>query len=70
VGDAPCRQSGKRTDYYTRDFLPDYFDRRIVAASEAIRAKSARLKQLQPETAADLDTLLPATLERTSQGEL
>jgi hypothetical protein len=41
--------------------LPE--QRRIVAEVDA-------LKRLQAETAAELDALLPAILDRTSKGEL
>jgi len=44
--------------------------RRIVAYLDGLRAKVDALKRLQAETAAELDALLPAVLERAFQGEL
>ncbi|MCX5826298.1 MAG: restriction endonuclease subunit S [Deltaproteobacteria bacterium] len=44
--------------------------RRIVAELDALQAEADRLKYLQAETAAELDALLPAILERAFKGEL
>jgi type I restriction enzyme, S subunit len=44
--------------------------RRIVAELEALHAEVDRLKTLQGETAAELDALLPAILDRAFRGEL
>ena len=44
--------------------------RRIVAELDALQAEADRLKRLQAETAAELDALLPAILERAFKGEL
>jgi type I restriction enzyme S subunit len=44
--------------------------RRIVAELDALQAEVDGLKALQAETAADLDALLPALLDRAFKGEL
>lgn len=44
--------------------------RQIVAELDALQADVDRLKALQSATAAELDALLPATLERAFKGEL
>jgi type I restriction enzyme S subunit len=44
--------------------------RRIVAELDALQAKVDVLKRLQAETAAELDALLPAILDRAFKGEL
>jgi type I restriction enzyme S subunit len=44
--------------------------RRIVAELDALQAEVAALKRLQAETAAELDALLPAILDRAFKGEL
>lgn len=43
---------------------------RIVAELDALQAKVDAVKQLQDETAAELDALLPALLDRAFKGEL
>lgn len=48
--------------------LPD--QRRIVAELDALQAEVDALKRLQTETAAELDALLPAILDRAFKGEL
>lgn len=48
--------------------LPE--QRRIVAELDALQAKVDALKRLQAETAAELDALLPAILDRAFKGEL
>ena len=48
--------------------LPD--QRRIVAELDALQAQVDSLKRLQAETAAALDALLPAILDRAFKGEL
>ena len=48
--------------------LPE--QRRIVAELDALRAEVDALKRLQAETAAELDALLPALLDRAFKGEL
>jgi len=48
--------------------LPE--QRRIVAELDALQAEVDSLKRLQAETAAELDALLPAVLDRTFKGEL
>lgn len=48
--------------------LPD--QRRIVAELDALQAQVDALKRLQTETAAELDALLPAILDRAFKGEL
>lgn len=48
--------------------LPDQC--RIVAELDAIQAQVDSLKRLQAETAAELDALLPAVLDRAFKGEL
>lgn len=44
--------------------------RRIVAHLDALMAKTAALKQLQQQSAAELDALLPSILDRAFKGEL
>lgn len=48
--------------------LPD--QRRIVAELDALQVQVDALKRLQAETAAELDALLPAILDRAFKGEL
>lgn len=43
---------------------------RIVAELDALQAEVDALKHLQAETAAELDALLPAILDRAFKGEL
>jgi type I restriction enzyme S subunit len=42
----------------------------IVAEFDALQAQVDALKRLQAETAAELDVLLPAILDRAFKGEL
>lgn len=44
--------------------------RRIVAELDALQSEVDALKRLQAETAAELDALLPALLDRAFKGEL
>lgn len=44
--------------------------RRIVAELDALQAEVDALKRLQAETAAELDALLPAILDKAFKGEL
>jgi type I restriction enzyme S subunit len=44
--------------------------RRIVAYFDDLQAKVDRLKALQAQTAAELDALLPAALDKAFKGEL
>jgi type I restriction enzyme S subunit len=44
--------------------------RRIVAEFDALQSEVDALKRLQAETAAEVDTLLPAILDRGFMGEL
>jgi type I restriction enzyme S subunit len=44
--------------------------RRIVAELDALQSEVDALKRLQAETAAELDALLPAILDRAFKGEL
>jgi type I restriction enzyme S subunit len=48
--------------------LPD--QRRVVAELDALQAEVDALKRLQAETAAELDALLPAILDRAFKGQL
>jgi type I restriction enzyme, S subunit len=48
--------------------LPE--QRRIVAELDALQAQVDALKRLQAETAAELDALLPAILDKAFKGEL
>ena len=48
--------------------LPE--QRRIVAELDALQAEVDALKRLQAETAAELDALLAAILDRAFKGEL
>jgi type I restriction enzyme S subunit len=50
--------------------LPIQEQLRIVAHMEDLQAKLDALKRHQAETAAELDALLPAVLERAFRGEL
>ena len=51
--------------------VPPLLDqRRIVAELDAVQAEVDALKRLQAETAAELDALLPAILDRAFKGEL
>ena len=51
-------------------FPPLHEQRRIVAELDALQADVDALKRLQAETAAELDALLPAILDRAFKGEL
>jgi type I restriction enzyme S subunit len=54
-----------------RFYLPPLPEqRRIVAELDALQAEVDDLKRLQAETAAELDALLPAILDRAFKGEL
>ena len=44
--------------------------RRIVSELDALQAEVDALKRLQAETAAELEALLPALLDRAFKGEL
>jgi type I restriction enzyme, S subunit len=44
--------------------------RRIVAELDALQAEVDALKRLQPETAAELDALLPGILDKAFKGKL
>ena len=48
--------------------LPE--QRRIAAELDSLQAEVDGLKQLQAETSAELDALLPAILDRAFKGEL
>ncbi len=48
--------------------LPE--QRRIVSELDALQAEVDALKRLQAETAAELDALLPAILDKAFKGEL
>lgn len=50
--------------------LPIYEQHHIVAYLDDLQAKVDSLKQLQAETAAELDALLPSVLDRAFKGEL
>jgi hypothetical protein len=49
---------------------PPTEQRRIVADLDALQAEVDALKRLQAETAAELDVLLPAILDRVFKGKL
>jgi type I restriction enzyme S subunit len=49
---------------------PTEEQRRIVAELDALQAEVDALKRLQAETAAELDALLPAILDKAFKGEL
>jgi type I restriction enzyme S subunit len=51
-------------------FPPIVEQRRIVAELDALQAEVDALKRLQAETAAELDALLPAILDKAFKGEL
>jgi type I restriction enzyme S subunit len=44
--------------------------RQIIAHLDALTAKTAALKQLQSQSAAELEALLPSILDRAFRGEL
>jgi type I restriction enzyme S subunit len=48
----------------------DTKQRHILAEIHALQAEVDTLKDLQIETAADLDALLPAVLDRAFRGEI
>jgi type I restriction enzyme, S subunit len=50
--------------------LPLPEQRRIVAELDALQTQVDSLKRFQAETAAELDTLLPAILDKAFKGEL
>jgi len=51
--------------------LPDLEEQsRIVAYLDGLQAQVDALKKLQAQTAAELDALLPAILDRAFKGEL
>jgi type I restriction enzyme S subunit len=45
-------------------------ERRIVAELDALQLQVGALKRLRAETAAELDALLPAILDKAFKGEL
>jgi type I restriction enzyme S subunit len=45
-------------------------ERRLVAELDALQAEVDALKHLQVETAAELDALLPAVLDKAFTGQL
>jgi type I restriction enzyme S subunit len=49
---------------------PPSEQRRIVDELDALRTEANRVKQLQTESAVELDALLPAILDRAFKGEL
>ena len=51
-------------------FLPVDEQRRIVAYLDGLQARVDAVKRLQAETAAELDALLPAVLDRAFRGAL
>jgi type I restriction enzyme S subunit len=71
-----------RSSHDTRKLLTDKLEtfsipvpplreqRRIVAELDALHAKIAALEQLQAETEAELDALLPSILDKAFKGEL
>jgi type I restriction enzyme S subunit len=50
--------------------LPVSEQRRIVAELDAMQAEVSGLKQLQAETSAELDAMLPSILDKAFKGEL
>ncbi|MDQ6642992.1 MAG: restriction endonuclease subunit S [Chloroflexota bacterium] len=62
----PLRSIRKLT--FNLPSLPE--QRRIVAYLDDLQAKVDALKQLQAETSAELDALLPSILARAFKGEL
>lgn len=50
--------------------VPIEKQKQIVAELDILQAEVDRLKRLQAETAAELDALLPAILDRAFKGEL
>jgi len=58
-------------EFYTRMFEPWHIERRrIVSELDALQAEVDTLERLQAETAAELDALLPAILDRAFKREL
>jgi type I restriction enzyme, S subunit len=74
--DTECRGSSRT--FFTHKILlklripvpPMAEQRRIVAELDALQSEVDALKRLQAETAAELDALLPAILDRAFKGEL
>ena len=62
--------SGGDTQSFVVPVPPLPEQRRIVAELDALQAEVDALKRLQAETAAELDALLPAILDRAFKGEL
>ncbi|MFM2171521.1 MAG: hypothetical protein RI957_1750 [Verrucomicrobiota bacterium] len=65
---AKLNQKNARTIEFPVPSVPE--QRRIVAELDALQAQVGSLKLLQSETAAELDALLPAILDRAFKGEL
>lgn len=62
--------NGKKLSKLKVPVPPENEQRRIVAEFEALQYELDALKRLQSETAAELDALLPAILDRAFKGEL
>lgn len=62
--------SGGDVQSFSIPVPPLHEQRRIVAELDALQAQVDVLKRLQAETAAELDALLPAILDRAFRGEL
>lgn len=62
--------NGSKLEKLKVPIAPPAEQRRIVAELDALQAEVDALKRLQTETAAELDALLPALLDRAFKGEL
>jgi type I restriction enzyme S subunit len=69
-GSAQPNLSANSVKKYWIPLPPLAEQRRIVAELDALQAEVDALKRLQAETAAELDALLPALLDRAFKGEL
>ncbi len=69
-GGAQPNWNGAMIKHLEIALLPLAEQRRVVAELDALQSQVGSLKPLQPETAAELDALLPAILDRAFKGEL
>lgn len=70
IGTAYPALNGQRIKEMTIPLPGAYEQRRVVAHLDDLHARVDTLKRLQSETAAELDALLPAVLDRAFRGEL
>ncbi len=70
TGTGQANFNGKKLASIKVPIPPPEDQRRIVSYLDGIQAKVNTLKKLQSQTAAELDALLPAILDRAFKGEL